>query len=158
MKRSIVMLRRLAIVALAAGIGGCGDDATEPGSDDRIAGRYVLLSANGEDLPATAVTWEDQSGTWQAVIRSGTLELDRGEYEADFVVDFLVDGVVSLESATVTTGGTYTASGARVTFRSANPAHGTTEGTLEGDILTVSQPIENYGTFTATYQREQPNN
>lgn len=156
MKRSIAMLRRLALVAIVAGVGGCGDDATEPGLDDAVAGKYVLLSANGEDLPAVAVTWQDRSGTWQAVIRSGTLQLDRGEYKADFAVDFLVNGEVSIESATATTGGTYTTSGARVMFRAANPAHGTTEGTLQGDILTVSQPIENHGTFTATYQRERP--
>ena len=66
MKRSIAMLRRLAVVALVA---GSAVAATTPPSRVRRPRRrqYVLLSANGEDLPATAA-WEDQRN-WQAVIR-----------------------------------------------------------------------------------------
>lgn len=154
MKRTIAMTRTLASLALAAVLAACGGDATEPGADDVAAGTYVLVSANGEALPAIAVTWEDVSGTWQARIRSGTLTLGGGTYEADFVVDLLVDGKESLADVPFTYKGTYSTSGARVTLNAANPAHGSTEGTLDGDVLTVSQAIENYGTFTAVYHRE----
>jgi len=158
MMRVTAMLRALAIATLVAGVGACGGDSTDPGSEDLVAGEYVLQTVNGEELPAAAVTWQDPSGSWQAVIQSGTLKLEQGTYEASFVVDFVLDSsIVSRDDVEVITTGTYAASGTRVTLKSADPRHGSTEGTLEGDVLTVSQPIENYGTFTATYHRERPN-
>lgn len=155
MERTIAMTRTLATLALAAVLVACGDESTGPGTNDAAAGTYVLQSANGEALPAVAVTWEDESGTWQARIQSGTLTLGKdGKYEAGFRVDLLVDGTVSLADMPFTYQGTYTISGTRITLHAADPTHGSTEGTLDGDVLTVSQPIEDHGTFTATYHRE----
>ncbi|HEX6939282.1 MAG TPA: hypothetical protein VF158_07705 [Longimicrobiales bacterium] len=158
MNRRIATMRAQALLlpvafVLPPALAACGDEAG-PAAEDVAAGSYVLESANGHALPVIALTWQDASGVWQARILTGTLTLNDGGYEAGFVVDLLVDGEVSVEALPFTYAGSYTVSGDVVTLHAADAADGATQGRLEGDLLTISQSIEDYGTFTAVYRRE----
>ncbi|HEX7117227.1 MAG TPA: hypothetical protein VF212_00460 [Longimicrobiales bacterium] len=151
MKRWTATMRAPALLLLPLTFAACGDEAAP---EDIAAGSYTLESANGEPLPTIAVTWEDPSGTWEARILSGTLTLADGDYTAEFIVDLLVNGEPSLEATPFEYRGRYDVSGDRVTLHASDETDDDTVGTLEGDVLTVSQSIEDYGTFSAVYRRE----
>ena len=113
----------------------------------------MLEEANGEALPVTALEWEDQSGTWEGRILSGGLVLSNGRYEAEFVVAILLKGTDSSTEFSFEDQGTYQVAGNRITFQPSSTGLEPFDGTLSGDVLTVSQPIEDYGTFTGVFRR-----
>ena len=145
--------RAVLTIALAAALGACGsDDDGGTGVDPSADGTYVLEEANGEALPVTALEWEDQSGTWEGRILSGGLVLSNGRYEAEFVVAILLKGTDSSTEFSFEDQGTYQVAGNRITFQPSSTGQ-PFDGTLSGDVLTVSQPIEDRGTFTGVFRR-----
>src|SRR5690606_24857898 len=112
-----------------------------------------LQQVDGKALPVTALTREDQNGKWEGRIESGTLQLADGNYDASFVVDVLLNGTTSFEDFVFEDRGTYRIDGNRISFQSSTVGLDRFDGTLDGDVLTVSQPVEDYGTITAVYQR-----
>jgi len=89
------MLRGLTLSSALLGLLACGDDPAGPSPDDGV---YSLRQLNGSPLPY------DHEGLGCCIYLSGSMELDRGRYEAGITFENRNNGQV----ATIMEWGTYT--------------------------------------------------
>ena len=125
------MLRFAFIPALALSLlafAGCDDETTGPG--DSVVGTYVLVSVNGDPLPA--VVFEGGGVTSEALEGTLTLRAD-GTFSASTITRNTVNGSSSTD--TESSSGAYTVSGATITFVDST---GTTIAIRSGDTITVT--------------------
>jgi hypothetical protein len=129
-----------AAVALAAllalGAAGCGNDNGSTGPPVSL-GTYALVSVNGAPLPFTVPNTGDDT----VVVQSATLTLTALQ---TYTVS--AQGVRNHEpQAVLSDQGTYTQSGDRVTFQSAEFTSFAYAGTTKGDTLTITLPAQLLG-------------
>ena len=68
------MVRRVFLAVLVlVGLGACGDDSVSPAD---VAGTYILLSVDGEGLPATLSEDENSGNLVEVTAGSATLNQD----------------------------------------------------------------------------------
>ncbi len=138
-------MRRLMVVgmvALAAGLGGCGSDSvTNPVVQSSMAGTWSLVSMDGYTLPFIVA----QVGSDNFAILSDVITADSsGGFAELTTVQALVNGQVTLD--TIPDGGTYVISGTSVglTYKSDGS---TAMGTVIGNTLSLTDGSGNALTY-----------
>jgi hypothetical protein len=139
MMRTATRLLLGLVVAGTAACGGGGDDATapsDPPAGGTVGGAYALsqvrtlgnLGGGGSGLP---VTFTDGGGS-QLVFLSGTLTMG-----SDGTFDMKVQVTLNGNAGELTDYGTYSASGASITFNSDKSTPRLSTATVSGNTMTA---------------------
>jgi len=139
-RRMTSIRRTLFVLALAAFADSCSsNDSTSPGT--AAAGTYTLTTVNGQALPFSLTS----STLNQVVIQSATITLTPGSPSSTYTAT--VSGTINGSPTTtlITDTGTYTVSGATLSFSSTSFLLLTYGGSFTNNTLTVSLPGQALG-------------
>lgn len=128
------------VAALAVLAAGCSsNDSTSPGTV--AAGTYTLTTVNGQGLPFSLTS----TTLGQVVIQSARISLTPGSPSSTYQAT--VSGTVNGSPTTtlISDAGTYTVSGASLSFSSTSVPLFSFDGSFTSNSLTVSLPGQAFG-------------
>src|SRR5689334_20467690 len=133
--RNTVLVTALAVLAASCS----SDHTTSPGT--AVAGTYSLTTVNGQGLPFTLPS----NTLGQVVIQSATITLTPGTPSSTYQAT--VSGTVNGSPTTqlISDAGTYTLSGASLTFSSTSIPLLSYGGSFSNNTLTVNVPGQAFG-------------
>lgn len=140
----------MGLVAFTIGSTSCGSDSTSP--SETVFGTYSLVTVNGQPLPFTLSGTE--LGT--VVIQSATVDLISQSGSAAYSATVIGTENGGASTNIITDAGTFTSSGSTLTFSSSLAPPLAYQGTLNGNVLTVTIPaaaVGGTGTIVLGLQR-----
>ena len=138
------------LLAVALPVSGCSEDPTSGNRPE--FGAYTLLQVNNQNLPFALTTNEGD-----LVVQAASLTLAASPSDGPSTYAATVNGTKNGEfMVLLTDGGTYTRTGATITFSSLLVPGLTYPGAVSGNVVTVTIPgvtIGTTGSFALRFQK-----